>query len=368
MTRILIAPNAFKGALDAKETAHAIAAGLGRYETILFPIADGGDGSLPVLVDMLQATMVTEEVTGPLQKSVMARYGWIEKTRTVIIELAEASGIRLVARKELNPWQASTFGTGELIQAAVDRGASEILLTLGGSATVDGGIGILSALGVRFFNERHEIPNPLAGDLEDITRYDASRAHARLRNTMITILSDVENTLLGEEGAAAVFGPQKGASAEDVSRLEKGLASFADVIKRQEGTDIREVRHGGAAGGVAAVLHGVFRARLVAGAPYILKLGNFESLLAQVDVVITGEGKLDQQTLSGKGPAEVALMAKRRGKKVIGVCGVSELGNSYPGYFDEIIGIADRRLTLEENMRRTRDALSQAGDQVNTIF
>ncbi len=361
MSVVLIAPNAFKGALTAREAALAIQKGLSNYKTILFPIADGGDGSLQVLTDMLNAQLIQISVTGPLGHPVRASYGFQEETKTAIIELAEASGIRHLAKAGLNPWKTTTRGTGELIVEAVKRGAREILLTLGGSATVDGGIGILSTLGVRFYKDHREIENPGTADLGDITRYDATQAISLLKNTQITILADVENPMLGPTGAAAVFGPQKGATKTDIPRLERGLENFASVIRQQEGIEVGALKHGGAAGGVAAALHGIVRASLVAGAPAILKLGDFESSLKQADVVITGEGQLDRQTLSGKGPGEVARLAKKAGKKVIGVCGFSELGDQY-GYFDRIIEIGDRSMELETNMKRTREKLEGVGE------
>lgn len=364
MSTFLIAPNAFKGALTAQEAALAIQSGLSGRATVLFPIADGGDGSLALLINLVGAKLVQLKVRGPLGQPVQASFGWDEKSKTAIVELAEASGIRLVSKSQLNPLLATTYGTGQLLVESVKFGAHQILLTLGGSATVDGGIGLLDALGVRFYNGSRLITRPTPLDLEDITRYDASDAISLLRNTSITILADVANPLLGSLGATSVFGPQKGATPYQVTQLERGLENFAKVISNQEGTRVADVPHGGAAGGVAAVLYGFFRAKLVLGAPNILKLGDFETKLSQCDVVITGEGILDKQTLSGKGPAEVARLAKKYGKHVIAICGRSELGTAYPGYFDQIIEIADPSLSLEENMTHSSSLLERAGRKI----
>src|SRR5215204_2327571 len=249
---ILIAPNAFKNSLDATKVAEAINNGLRKSKlsctTTCFPVADGGDGTAGLLIDHLDGQLIHTIVNDPLKRKITSSFGWIEKDKTAIIELATASGFRLLKAGEYDPLITTTQGTGELIIEALNKDVAKIILCIGGSATVDGGTGILNALGIKFFNaEGNEI---------DIKGLDK-----RIVNTEIIILCDVESPLLGPNGAAAVFGPQKGASGKDVELLEAGLTKFRDVVLNKTGKDMAVIKHGGAAGGVAASLHTFLNAR-----------------------------------------------------------------------------------------------------------
>jgi glycerate kinase len=218
----------------------------------------------------------------------------------------------LLQQHELNPSYATTFGTGELIQGALEKNVSRIILCIGGSATVDGGTGILQALGAKFLDDKNETLQKLPASLKDLSSVDTKDFDKRMLDCELVILCDVENTLLGESGAAKIFGPQKGASEEDVKKLEQALARFREITLNKTGVDIANIKHGGAAGGVAAGLSAYCNARLVNGIHYFLDINAFDAALQKADLVITGEGKIDEQTLHGKGPYGVAVSAKEK--------------------------------------------------------
>ena len=312
---ILIAPNAFKNSLDAAKVAEAINNGLHKSKlsctTTCFPVADGGDGTAGLLIDHLDGQLIHAIVNDPLKRKISSSFGWIEKDKTAIIELAAASGLRLLKADEYDPLITTTQGTGELIIEALNKNATKIILCIGGSATVDGGTGILNALGIKFFDaERNELDD-LPASLSSLAEIDITGLDKRIANTEIIILCDVENPLLGPNGAAAVFGPQKGASAKDVELLEAGLTKFRDVVLNKTGKDMAVIKHGGAAGGVAASLHTFLNARLVNGIDYFLEATGFEKELKKADIVITGEGSIDEQTLAGQRPIWSSKKSKR---------------------------------------------------------
>lgn len=372
MKNILIAPNAYKGALDASKAADAIEQGLilgmlnGSSKKV--PIADGGDGSLSVISHYLGATLHTKRVTGPLGKPVAAQWGFNESTKTAVIELAEASGIRLLRKEELSAWETTTYGTGELIREAVAKGAKTIYLTIGGSATVDGALGILDALGTIFYTENEQLIDPGARDMEHITRIDISSIPEAIRQANLIILCDVTNPLLGDEGAASVFAPQKGALVTDVSKFEKGFENLASLIKKDFGKQVGDLKHGGAAGGVSAILHGVLGAKLIAGGEQILEWADFNTHLKWADVVITGEGRIDHQTQYGKGPGLVAMKAKEAGKFVIGLSGFVEPDDLTFGNFDVILSLSNKPDSLENAMSQTAVNLKRLGYQLGKLL
>src|SRR5215204_913405 len=288
---ILIAPNAFKNSLDATKVAEAINNGLRKSKlsctTTCFPVADGGDGTAGLLIDHLDGQLIHTIVNDPLKRKITSSFGWIEKDKTAIIELATASGFRLLKAGEYDPLITTTQGTGELIIEALNKDVAKIILCIGGSATVDGGTGILNALGIKFFNAEGNELDDLPASLSSLAEIDIKGLDKRIVNTEIIILCDVENPLLGPNGAAAVFGPQKGASGKDVELLEAGLTKFRDVVLNKTGKDMAVIKHGGAAGGVAASLHTFLNARLVNGIDYFLKATRFENELKKTDIVIT---------------------------------------------------------------------------------
>jgi glycerate 2-kinase len=371
---ILIAPNAFKNSLDAPKAALAIEQGLRQSQlkctTECFPIADGGDGTGSLIIERCNGTIVTQPVHDPLGRKIDSRFGLIDNGKTAVIEMADASGLRLLKKEELNPMHASSYGTGELISAALDKGASKIIIAMGGSATVDGGCGILKALGIHFLDKEGKRLKVIPDELLKMVTIDDSGLDRRIHNTEIVILCDVNNKLLGPEGAAAVFAPQKGASASDVKLLDNFLASFAAISKAQLGTDMTTIKHGGAAGGATAGLHTWLKAKLVNGIEYFLSLTGFEEALKKADLVITGEGSIDTQTLQGKGPYGVAVLARQKNIPVIGLAGkVPDVEDQdLTQYFDKLICINPKSIEMaaaikntNENLLRTAAAIGDLG-------
>jgi len=371
---ILIAPNAFKNSLDAAKVAEAISNGLHKSKlsctTTCFPVADGGDGTAGLLIDHLGGQTIDVIVKDPLKRKITSSFGWIEKNRTAIIELAAASGLRLLKADEYDPLITTTYGTGELIIEALNNNATKIILCIGGSATVDGGTGILKGLGIKFFDADGNELDDLPATLSSLAEVDITGLDKRIANTEIIILCDVENPLLGENGAAAVFGPQKGASAKDVQLLETGLIKFHDVVLNKTGKDMAVIKHGGAAGGVAASLHTFFNARLVNGIDYFLEVTGFENELKKTDVVITGEGSIDEQTLQGKGPFGVAKRAKEFSLPVIAFAGRVAIGpdQSSQQFFDHIISINENIDDLEAAMKNTYMNLEKTAERLGDLL
>jgi len=371
---ILLAPNAFKNSLDAEQVALAIDEGLKQseleYTATLFPIADGGDGTGSLIIKSCNGNVLKREVTDPLGRKITSQFGLIENGTTAIIEMADASGLRLMQKNELNPLKTSSYGTGGLIKSALDEGVKRIIIAMGGSATVDGGCGILNALGIVFSDPDG---NALAANPEaliNMSSIDASGLDNRISGCEVVILCDVNNKLLGPEGAAAVFGPQKGASPEDIPVLEHFLKRFAEISLAQTGKDMTAIKHGGAAGGATAGLYTWLNAKLVNGIAYFLKLTKFNKALTQADIVITGEGSIDRQTLQGKGPYGVALHAKQAGLKVIGLAGLlpSEPDEELNKYFNELICINEPGVDLATAMANTRENLVKTGIKIGDML
>ena len=372
-TRILIAPNAFKHSLDATEAAHAIAEGFQKSNLACvcncFPVGDGGDGTGALLIDRRNGSLVYADVTDPFGQSIRASFGLVNGGKTAIIELAKASGLHLVEPASLDPLRATSFGTGELLKKALDTGAKKIVLAIGGSATVDGGTGILRALGIRFLDAAGQALTA-PETLTDLRIIDASGLDQRIADCTITILCDVDNTLLGEQGAAAVFGPQKGATPDGVRTLDAGLKTLADVVRKQTGIDIAMVKHGGAAGGVAAGLHAFLNADLVNGIEFFLDFTDFDAAVSAADVVITGEGSIDEQTLHGKGPYGVARRAKSRKLPVIGLAGKIplEYNSTLSHYFDTLLAIGNGPTDMSTALETTRQNLVRTARQLGNLL
>lgn len=322
--RVLIAADKFKGSLTAVQVAGRVTAGLRRVVPDLpveaLPVADGGDGTVDAAV---AAGFERHEVrvAGPLGQEVTAAFAL--RGGTAVVEMAEASGLQRLPAGVFAPLTASTYGSGELLRAALDAGARTIVFGVGGSATTDGGAGMLSALGARFLNEDGEPVTPGGGGLADLARADLSGLDPRLSSVELVLASDVDNPLTGPKGAPAVYGPQKGASPDDVETLDEALAHFAKVLEAEVGPRAAEYAASpgaGAAGGVGfgALLLG---ARFRAGIEVMLDVLGFAPALERASLVITGEGSLDEQTLHGKAPAGVAAAARAAGKEVVAVCG-----------------------------------------------
>jgi glycerate 2-kinase len=325
VTRYLVAPLEFKGSLTAAEAAEAMRAGLLRGQpdaTVeVLPLADGGPGTAQALVDALSGRWQWAAVQDPLGRRIEASWGTWAEERSGIVEMARASGLGLLAPGERNARRASTFGTGQLIRAAVQGGVRSLLVGLGGSATNDGGAGALQALGVKLRDARgREVqPGPVA--LQDLVGIDTTGMLRQLAEVDIACLTDVVNPLTGPTGASRIYGPQKGASHADVAVLDAALAHFAEVVRRQLGVDIAHEPGTGAAGGLGFGLRAVCGARLVRGFEQIAEVLHLDDRLARAEVVLTGEGRLDSQSLQGKGPVALAARARAAGRRIVAFAG-----------------------------------------------
>lgn len=375
MTRFLIAPNAFKHGLNAQKAAEAIEKGLLKSklkcQTQIFPVGDGGDGTCALIHKKLRGTYHTVTVTDPLGRKISAPISLIHKGETALIEMADASGIHLMKNNELNPLMASSTGTGELIKAALDFKVNQIIIGMGGSATVDGGCGILHALGVRFLDKHRNLLKPRPKELRNIAYIDSTNLDKRLSNCSLTILCDVHNKLLGKHGAAQVFGPQKGADKKDVVLLEHFLKKWTKTIKAHNGKEIANLASGGTAGGAAAGLFAFTKTSLVDGIDYFLKLTHFVQELEKTDYIITGEGSIDEQTLSGKAPYGVAKIAKKHNIPCIALGGAIPLQPSekLKTYFDVLLPINHQLAPLHEALINTAENLERTGETIgNTLM
>ena len=371
---ILLAPNAFKNCLSASAVANALAEGLSKSKlpcTISkFPIADGGDGTGSLIISKCRGRMIAKVVRDPLGNSIQSAFGLIENDRTAVIEMAAASGLRLLDARILKPMFSSSVGTGELISAALNEGVSKIIIGMGGSATVDGGCGILHALGIRFRNKAGKELLPVPESLMDLFTIDTSSLDKRILDCELIILCDAHTKLLGLTGAAKVFGPQKGASPADILKLEKFLSLYNAKTFEQSGIDMSELKYGGTAGGAAAGVNAWLKAILVSGIDYFLSITNFESELKNCDLVITGEGSIDEQTLLGKAPFGVAVLAKKFGLPVIAVAGkVPYKSNSkLQKYFDVLISINDEPFDRETALLKASENLIKTGFEIGNML
>lgn len=333
--RILVAPQEFKGSLTAVEAADCFGeAAHGVHpdaELDLAPIADGGPGTVEAIVRAARGRMSIARVSGPLGGPVDARWGRIDDGRTGVIEMAAAAGLTLLGAEQLDPRRASTHGVGELIGHALEARVERMLIGVGGSATNDGGAGAAAALGARFFDDAGR---PLAAGgaaLARLARIEVAALDQRLAATEIAVLCDVQNPLIGPDGASAVYGPQKGADAAAVAELDRALANYAGIVERDLGGEIAALAGGGAAGGLAAGLAAFCGARLVSGFDAVAAAIGLAERVARADLVLTGEGRLDTQSAWGKSVAGVALLAQAAGKPCVAVCGLIEGDGRLPG-------------------------------------
>ena len=357
---ILVAPNAFKNSLDATKVAEAIAKGFRRSKLscrcTVFPVGDGGDGTGDLLIRRLKGKIVSSDVHDAMGRPVTASFGMIAEDHLAVIEMANASGLKLLDKNVIAPMLANSYGTGLQILESLNRGARKIIIALGGSATTDGATGILRALGVKFLDKDGNILHHLPRDLKFLDRIDITGIDHRILNSEIIVLCDVENTLLGSNGAAKIFAAQKGATPDEINQLEKALAVLAKKIYELNGRDVINIKHGGAAGGTAAGLYGLLRAKLLNGIEHFLDITGFNDQLAATDMVITGEGSIDEQTLHGKGPFGVAARAKQFGLPVIGLAGKlpSRPVQQLDRYFTELISINPGNTSDEQAIANTK--------------
>ena len=313
--KIVVAPDSFKGSLTAIEVSDAIEQGIREVfpeaEIVKIPMADGGDGTVQCLVNATGGEILREKVTGPLGGEVLASYGILGDKKTAVIEMAEASGLTLVPENQRNPLITTTYGTGQLIKAALDQGCRKMIIGIGGSATNDGGTGMLQALGVKLLNQEGKEVSFGGGELKKIFRIDTKYLDNRLSETKVLIASDVSNPLCGPQGASRIYGPQKGATPEIIEELDKSLSYFAELIKRDLNKDVKDIPGAGAAGGLGASLMAFLNAELRPGIEIMIEIVKLEQAIKYADLVITGEGKIDSQTIYGKAPIGVAKIAKK---------------------------------------------------------
>ncbi len=328
--KILIAPDKFKGSLSASEVCEAVSEALmelDSYSEILkVPLADGGEGTFEILVENSKGRVKKTTVLDPLHRPIQADYGLSQDGTTAFIEMATASGLQLLKETERNPLYTSTIGTGQLILDAINEGVTNIILGIGGSATNDAGIGMAHALGFRFLNKKKESLSPVGQSLSEIDLIDDTNVDARLRKVNVTVLCDVDNPLYGTQGAAHVYGPQKGATIETVKELDHGLKHFADLVKSVYGDDLN-FPGAGAAGGMGAGARFFLNAKFQRGIDYISELSSLEEKIKASDMIITGEGKVDEQTFSGKVVAHVLSLASQNKKAIFIICGQCTLSS-----------------------------------------
>ena len=372
--KIVIAPDSFKESLTALEVAEAIEAGLKKVlpdaEYVKVPMADGGEGTVQSLVDATEGRLISAEVRAPLGNKVKAEFGLSGDGRTAIIEMAAASGLHLVPPEARNPLRTTSYGTGELILAALAEGVEKIIVGIGGSATNDGGAGMLQALGALLLDAQHQPIGAGGGCLQDLAAIDLSGLDKRLADVEIVVACDVDNPLCGEKGASAVFGPQKGATAEMVQALDSGLQHFAALAARDLGLDIQSPAGAGAAGGMGGGVLLLPDARLQAGVQIVMEAVKLAEKVQDADLVITGEGRMDAQSVHGKTPIGVAHTAKAFGKPVIAIVGClrEDYEVVYAQGIDAVFPIIRQLGSLEEILQHGRDNLVSAAQNVARIY
>ena len=337
---IVLAPDSFKESMTAKEVCEAMERGIRKANSqircIHVPMADGGEGTMQSLVDATGGRVYSKEVVGPLGNNVVAEYGILGNGEIGVIEMASASGIHLVDSEKRNPLITTTFGTGQLIKACLDKGVKKLLIGIGGSATNDGGAGFIQALGGRLLDENGDDLSYGGGALAKLHTIDLSNLDERLKYVSVEVVCDVNNPLCGKEGASYVFGPQKGATREMIEILDQNLSHYAEVIKEQLGKDVISKAGAGAAGGLGAGLMAFLDVKLKSGIEMVIEYANLEEKVRDADMVWTGEGSIDFQTQYGKTPLGVAMIAKKYNKPVIALAG--RVGNDIDVLYDKGIG------------------------------
>ena len=372
--KIVIAPQTFKGILSALGAARAIERGvlaaLPEAETVLVPVADGGDGTLDALVDSTGGKVFRSTVIGPLGRHLEATWGVMGDGQTAVVEMARASGLALVPPRRRDPRITTTQGTGQIIKEALDRGFTRIIVGLGGSATNDGGSGMATALGARFLDADGR-PIPIGGAaLARLASIDASKLHPALTSATIVGATDVTNPLCGPSGASAVYGPQKGASPEVVAELDAALATYASVLRRDLGQDVAERPGAGAAGGLGAGLMAFTGAELRSGIDMVCEVLGFDTHLEGADLVITGEGRADHSTIFDKAPVGVARRALARGVPTILLAGSLGPGHEelYQHGIAGLVSIADRPMSFQQSLQRTEELLEGAAERTMRLI
>ena len=369
LKKIILAPQSYKGSIHAFEAAEAMRRGVlkadSQLETVLVPVADGGDGTLEALVSTTGGEIYKSVVTGPLGQAVEANWGVMGDGNTAVIEMALASGLALIPHNRRDPRRATTRGTGEIIKAALDKGFKNIVVGLGGSATNDAGAGMAAALGIRFLDADGRILPPGGQALSGLASIDISKAHPGLSCANIIGATDVTNTLCGDRGASAIFGPQKGANPSMIRELDEALATFASVVECDLGTSVIDVPGSGAAGGLGAGLIAFANAELQSGIDMVCDVLQFDEHLVGASLILTGEGRADESTIYDKAPVGVARRASKFGVPTVIMAG--SVGEGYQKLYDHgisgIVCIGDRPMSFERSIERTADLLEGATER-----
>ncbi|AVY97855.1 glycerate kinase [Lelliottia sp. WB101] len=372
--KIVIAPDSYKESLSALEVATAIEQGFREIfpdaHYVKLPVADGGEGTVEAMVAATQGGIIKVRVTGPLGENVEGFYGLSGDEQSAFIEMAAASGLEMVAPSLRNPLKTTSWGTGELIRHALDAGVKHIIIGIGGSATNDGGAGMVQALGAKLLDAEDNPIGMGGGELEKLARIDISELDTRLANCRIEVACDVTNPLTGKEGASAVFGPQKGATPEMIARLDESLAHYAKIIARDLDIDVLNLEGGGAAGGMGAALYAFCGAELRQGIEIVTDALHLDNHVADADLVITGEGRIDSQTIHGKVPVGVAKVAKRYNKPVIGIAGslTADVGVVHEHGIDAVFSVIYTVCTLEEALKNAEENVRMAARNIAAVL
>ncbi len=369
---ILLAPDSFKNSLSAKDVCKNLEIGIkGKNPKIKItkvPLADGGEGTVESIISAIGGKRFTEFVLDPLQKRIKASYGIFADNKTVVIEMATASGLTLLPISEQNPCNTTTYGTGELIRKVIEKGYKNIILGLGDSATTDGGAGALQALGVDLL-DKDEKNITLGGlHLKELKKIELKDKVDKYKDINLKILYDVENPLIGENGTSKVYAKQKGANKKEIKLLEKNLKNFAALVKKNLNLDISTFKGSGAAGGLGAGLSILFNTSFVSGSQYIINNTKLISKIDDADIVVTGEGELNSQTKFGKIPLKVAKIAKEKNKKVIGIFGKVNAKEEYAEYFDQIISLSAEKISIKESMQNAKKLLIKSIGSIDLSF
>lgn len=372
--KVLISPQSYKGSLAALEVAEAMLKGLREiwpaeeYEVV--PIADGGEGTVEALVTATRGVFREAQVEDPLGRPIRARWGMLGDGRTAVIEMAAASGLPLLQRSERNPMITSTFGTGQLIRAALDAGAAKLIVGIGGSATNDGGAGMAHALGVRFLDTNGRYLSRGGRSLQKLGHIDTSRLDPRLKQVEVIVASDVTNSLYGPEGASRIYGPQKGASPRGVELLDNALQRYAQVLETDLGIHVATTPGAGAAGGLGAGLMAFAGATMKRGVDLIFEAMDFDRHLDWADIVFTGEGRIDEQDVFGKAPIVVAQRAAARSLPVIIIVG--SIGKGYGACYSHgvqaVLSIMNRPMTIERAVMQTKTLITETAAEAARLI
>ncbi|PKR77087.1 glycerate kinase [Halalkalibacillus sediminis] len=358
---ITICPDSFKGSISAKKAAQVMEKACKQVlpveEVVTKPMADGGEGTVDALIFATKSKRFHKEVTGPFGEKVQALYGWNDATKTAYIEIAEVAGLVSIPVEKRDPMKTTSYGLGELIIHALDNKAERVIVGLGGSATNDGGLGMLQALGAKFFSQQKLIGRGFGEDLLNVEEADLSGLDRRLQHTEISVATDVTNPLCGPEGASYIFGPQKGASSNEIAQLDDALNKFAEMVEKKSGHEYSNAAGSGAAGGLGFALL-VAGGKLVSGAELVSEIIKLEEEIMKSELVLTGEGQSDRQTLFGKAPGYVAGLANKHDVPVVVISGgIDDEDQELNKHFSGVFSIMERPMSVEESMERAEELL-----------